>query len=289
MYRHGLIWIERVGSRPATSGRVGASKNGLNGRAAPAKKNGAIRSRPVTNGQLAAEPAVKLVGVSKSFGRRAVLKSVNFSVAPGELVEVTGPSGSGKTTFLRLLHGQLRANAGELWVRGRGLHRWWRRGLGTLRREVAFVFQEQRLLPRLNAFENIVLALQVRDPQVPNRTIKQRALQALESVNLAHRRRAYPHQLSAGERQRIAVARALATRPRVLLADEPLASMDEENAAIITHLLEDAAANGTTVIVASHRHTFAASRILRLPSARVMTNGARRSALNANGHANGSS
>ncbi|TMG31968.1 MAG: ATP-binding cassette domain-containing protein [Chloroflexi bacterium] len=121
-----------------------------------------------------------------------------------------------------------------------------------------FVFQEQRLLPRLNAFENIVLALQVRDPQVPNRTIKQRALQALESVNLAHRRRAYPHQLSAGERQRIAVARALATRPRVLLADEPLASMDEENAAIITHLLEDAAANGTTVIVASHRHTFAA-------------------------------
>jgi cell division transport system ATP-binding protein len=232
---------------------------------------------------------VKLVGVSKSFGKTAVFKGVNFTVAPGELVEVTGPSGAGKTTLLRLVHGQLRPNAGELWVRGRGLHRWWRRGLGNLRRDVAFVFQEQRLLPRLNAFENIVLALQVRDPQVPNRTIKQRALQALESVNLAHRRRAYPHQLSAGERQRIAVARALATRPRVLLADEPLASMDEENAAIITHLLEDAAANGTTVIVASHRHTFAASRILRLPSARVMTNGARRPALNGNGHANGSS
>jgi len=121
------------------------------------------------------------------------------------------------------------------------------------------------------------------------RTTKQRALEALESVNLAHRRRAYPHQLSAGERQRIAVARALATRPRVLLADEPLAAMDDENAAIITHLLEDAAANGTTVIVAAHRHTFAASRILRLPSARVMTNGARRPALNGNGHANGSS
>src|SRR5438309_4200916 len=289
MSRHRLIWNERVGSRPATSGRVHASKKGFNGGGAPAQKNGATKHRAGTSGELAAEPAVKLVGVSKSFGKRAVLKGVNFSVAPGELVEVTGPSGSGKTTFLRLLHGQLRANAGELWVRGRGLHRWWRRGLGDLRRDVAFVFQEQRLLPRLNAFENIVLALQVRDPQVPNRTIKQRALQALESVNLAHRRRAYPHQLSAGERQRIAVARALATRPRVLLADEPLASMDEENAAIITHLLEDAAANGTTVIVATHRHTFAASRILRLPSARVMTNGARRPALNGNGHANGSS
>jgi len=228
---------------------------------------------------------VKLVGVSKSYGRKAVLKSVNLTVGQGELFEVTGPSGSGKTTLLRLVHGQLRPNAGELWVRGRGLHRFWRRGLGGLRRDVAFVFQEQRLLPRLTAFENIVLAIQLRDPELPNRAIKQRATEALESVKLGDRGRAYPHQLSAGERQRIAVARALATRPRVLLADEPLNSMDEENAAIITHLLEEAAAKGTTVIVASHRHSFAASRILRLPSEKVMTNGARRPALNGNGHA----
>src|SRR5438876_21368 len=287
MYRHGLIWIERVGSRPATSGRVGASKNGLNGRAATAKETGAIRSRPVTNGQLAAEPAVKLVGVSKSFGRRAVLKSVNVSVAPGELVEVTGPSGSGKTTLLRLIHGQLRANAGLLWVGGRGLHRRWRRGLGSLRGEMAFVFQEQRLLPRLTAFENIVLALQVRNLQVPNKTIRKRALEALESVKLADRARAYPHQLSAGERQRVSIARALATKPRVLLADEPLNSVDEANGALITHLLEEAAVAGTTVIVATHRHTFAASRILRLPSEKVVTNGAKRPAINGNGHANG--
>jgi len=213
-----------------------------------------------------------------------VLKSVNLTVGQGELFEVTGPSGSGKTTLLRLVHGQLRPNSGELWVRGRGLHRFWRRGLGGLRRDVAFVFQEQRLLPRLTAFENIVLAIELRDPQLPNRAVKQRATEALESVKLADRRRAYPHQLSAGERQRIAVARALATRPRVLLADEPLNSMDEENAAIITHLLEDAVARGTTVIVASHRHSFAASRILRLPSEKVMTNGARRPAMNGNGH-----
>jgi ABC-type ATPase involved in cell division/cell division protein FtsX len=276
-----------VGSRPATTGRAGASKDKTQGKGARALKNGAITHRPGTNGEAAAEPAVRLVGVFKSFGRRAVLKDVNFSVAAGELAEVTGPSGSGKTTLLRLVHGQLRPNAGELWVRGRGLHRWWRRGLGRIRRDVAFVFQEQRLLPRLNAFENIVLALQVSDPQVPNRTIKRRALEALESVKLADRRRAYPHQLSAGERQRVAIARALATRPRVLLADEPLSSMDDANAEVITHLLEEAAAAGTTVIVATHRHTFAANRILRLPSAKVMTNGARRPALNGNGHANG--
>ncbi|HYU63694.1 MAG TPA: permease-like cell division protein FtsX [Verrucomicrobiae bacterium] len=231
---------------------------------------------------------MKLVGVSRSFGKHVVLKGLDFRVGAGELVEVTGPSGAGKTTLLRLVHGQLRPNGGEVWVRGRGLHRRWRLGLGRLRRDVAFVFQEQRLLPRLNAFENIVLALQLRDPQVPNRTIKQRALAALESVKLAHRKRAYPHQLSAGERQRVAIARALATRPRVLLADEPLASMDDENAAMITHLLEEAAAAGTTVIVATHKHSFlSATRILRLPSARVMTNGARRPAPNGNGHANG--
>ena len=273
-----------MGSRPGESGRATASASTTNVSPPGHAKNGATRRRPGINAELPAEPAVRMVGISRSFGKRTVLKQVNLIANPGELVEITGPSGAGKTTLLRLLHGQLRPNAGQLWVRGRGLHRRWRRGLGGLRRDVAFVFQDQRLLPRLNVFDNIVLALQVRDLQVPNRAIRKRAFEALESVKLADRRRAYPHQLSAGERQRIAIARALATRPRVLLADEPLASMDDDNAALITHLLEEAAAGGTTVIVATHRHTFlAATRILRLPSERVVSNGARRMAANGNG------
>jgi putative ABC transport system ATP-binding protein len=217
------------------------------------------------------------------------LKGINLAAAPGELVEITGPSGSGKTTLLRLVHGQVRPNAGEVWVGDHGLHRRWRRGLGAMRRDVAFVFQEQRLLPRLSALENIVLALQIRDPQVPNRIIQQRALQALESVKLAHRKDAHPHQLSAGERQRVAIARALSTRPHVLLVDEPLAGIDVANAEIVTHLLEEAAAGGTTVIVASHRHTFRANRILRLPSGKVAANGARwmRFGRSGNGQRNG--
>lgn len=269
-----------MGSRPATTGRVDASK-------IRAGSNGARPAAATTNGHVVPEPAVKLVGVVKSFGKRQVLKGLDFAIGPGELVEITGPSGAGKTTLLRLVHGQLRPNAGELYVRGRRLNRWWRTDLGRLRRDVAFVFQEERLLPRLTAFENIVLALELRDPQVPNRTIKERAQAALDSVKLGDRGKAYPHQLSGGERQRVAVARALATRPRVLLADEPLASLDEANAAIVTRLLEGAAIAGTTVIVASHRHTMpAATRVLRLPSARVMTNGAKRHA-NGNGHSNG--
>jgi cell division transport system ATP-binding protein len=228
--------------------------------------------RPGTNGAVAVQPVVKLTRVSKLFGRTSVLSEITFSVAPGELVEVTGPSGAGKTTLLRLVHGQLRPNKGEVWVEGRGLHRWWRRGLGRIRRDVAFVYQEQRLLPRLTALENLVFALQLVDPEVPYGTIKRRALESLEAMSLGHRRNAYPHELSAGERQRVAVARALSGKPKVLLADEPLASIDEDNAAIVMRLLEEAAANGTAVIVASHQPTFSANRVLRLPSGKVMVN-----------------
>jgi ABC-type ATPase involved in cell division/cell division protein FtsX len=225
-----------------------------------------------TNGAVAPQPVVKLTRVSKLFGRTTVLSDISITVAPGELVEVTGPSGAGKTTFLRLVHGQLRPNRGEVWVAGRGLHRWWRHGLGRIRRDVAFVYQEQRLLPRLTALENLVYALQIRDPEVPHGTIRRRAIDALGALGLAHRRRAYPHQLSAGERQRVAVARALSGRPRVILADEPLASIDDDNAKVVMHLLEDAAANGTAVIIATLRPTFSADRVLRLPSGKVLIN-----------------
>ena len=225
---------------------------------------------PGTNGSVAPQPVVKLTHVSKLFGRTAVLSDISVFVAPGEILEVTGPSGSGKTTLLRLIHGQLRPNRGEVWVEGRGLHRWWRRGLGRIRREVAFVYQDQRLLPRLTALENLVFAMQIGDPEVPHRTIQRRALDALEALSLGHRRGAYPHQLSAGERQRVAVARALSGRPRVLLADEPLASIDDDNAQMVKRLLEEAAANGTAVVVATHHPTFAANRVLRLPSGQVL-------------------
>ncbi|GAC1685960.1 MAG: hypothetical protein PVS2B1_06050 [Candidatus Dormibacteraceae bacterium] len=228
------------------------------------------------------QPAVKLIGVAKSFGRAAVLKEINLTVAPGELVEVIGPSGAGKTTLLRLVHGQLRPSRGQVLVQGRGLHHWWRRGLGRIRRDVAFVFQEHHLLPRLTALENLTLALQVTQPQLPFRTIKQRALATLQSLGLLNMRNRYPHQMSAGERQRVAVGRALATRPHVILADEPLASVDDETAKIVIKLLEDAAAGGTAVIIASHKHTFPSSRILQLPTGKIHLNGSHKAA-NGNG------
>ena len=291
--------MERVGSRPGTrvrtsvltNGAVNSAKNGASDGDATnglrAKTNGATSHRPGTNGAATVQPAVKLAHVNKAFGKTAVLKEINLSVAAGELVEIVGPSGSGKTTLLRLVHGQLRPNAGEVWVQGRGLHRWWRRGLGRIRRDVAFVFQEHHLLPRLTALENLTLALQVTDPQLPFKTIKQRAVETLESMGLAGKRNAYPRQLSAGERQRVAVGRALAARPRVILADEPMASIDDDNAKIVMRLLEDAAAAGTAVIVAGHRHSFPSSRVLRLPTGKILLNGSQKASSNGNGHANG--
>lgn len=276
-----------------TNGAVNGAKNGASNGAATnglrAKKSGASTHRPGTDGAATVQPAVKLAHVNKSFGKTNVLKDINLSVAAGELVEIVGPSGSGKTTLLRLVHGQLRPNAGEVWVQGRGLHRWWRRGLGRVRRDVAFVFQEHHLLPRLTALENLTLALQVTDPQLPFKAIKRRALETLESMGLAHKRNSYPRQLSAGERQRVAVGRALAARPRVILADEPMASIDDDNATIVMRLLEDAAAAGTAVIVASHRHTFPSSRMLRLPTGKILLNGSKKTASygNGNGHGNG--
>jgi ABC-type ATPase involved in cell division/cell division protein FtsX len=266
-----------------------AATNGANRRAATnghrAPRRSAPSRRTQTNGVATPEMVVKLNAVSKSFGKTAVLTDISLNVAPGELVEITGPSGAGKTTLLRLVHGQLRPNKGQIWVRGRGLHALWRRGLGRIRREVAFIFQEQRLLPRLTAIENIELALQVVDPKTPMRTIRQRALEALDSVGLAKRRKAYPHQLSAGERQRVAIARALVSRPQVLLADEPLSSIDDDNAAIVQRLLEKAAADGTAVIVATHRPTFKANRLLRLPSGKLLAS--RNGKHDANGSAAG--
>jgi ABC-type ATPase involved in cell division/cell division protein FtsX len=300
-----------VGSRPVTPAQTGVSNdapvngaatNGaaLNGHAAngsavnghasngaAAKKNGTASHGQLTNGAATVQPIVKLTGVSKSYGRTAVLKGIDLSVLPGELVEVTGPSGSGKTTLLRMVHGQLRPSRGQVLVQGRGLHRWWRRGLDLIRRDVAFVFQEHHLLPRLTALENLILALQVTHPQLPFRTIKQRALETLESMGLAHKRNAYPRQMSAGERQRVAVGRALATRPRVILADEPLASVDDATGRIVMALLEEAAAGGTAVIVATHKHVFPSSRVLQLPSGKVLLNGSRNGSRKTSSNGNG--
>jgi cell division transport system ATP-binding protein len=185
-------------------------------------------------------------------GRNQALRDVNLDVVEGELVFVTGPSGAGKSTLLGIIHGDLRATAGEVKIVGRQLHRRRRSDLARVRREVGIVYQDYRLLPRLTALENVVFAVRVTDLRLHPSEAVRRARGRLEAVGLLDKVDAYPGQLSGGEQQRLAIARALAVRPRVLLADEPTKNLDGRNVAQVISLLTKIARSGTTVIIATH-------------------------------------
>jgi cell division transport system ATP-binding protein len=185
---------------------------------------------------------------------------------PGELTFLVGPSGAGKTTLLRLINREIRPTKGEVWVDGIPAHSLRASRVADLRRRVGVVFQDYKLLPRLTALENVAFALQVGDLRISDGEAMDRALDTLEAVGLGDRGAAFPHQLSGGQQQRVAVARAMVAQPRVLIADEPTGNLDVETAWQIMDLLEDIAAFGTTVLVATHN-----VEIVRRLQRRVLT------------------
>jgi len=230
-------------------------------RRAPARKRTDSRVRPAA----LKRPLLEIAEVRKVFGKRVVLDQLSFSASLGELVAVTGDSGAGKSTLLRLIHGQLRPDRGRVWVDGHPLHRRILRGVDRVRRDAGFIFQDHRLLARLNALENVIVALQMARPDVPYGVIRRASHEALEALGLAEEKRKFPAELSLGERQRVAVARTLALRPRLVLADEPTASLDERNASAVMALLSHAAGEGALVVVATHHLDFRAAQVVSLP------------------------
>jgi cell division transport system ATP-binding protein len=197
-------------------------------------------------------PIVELTGVTKAYGPRLALDDVHLALEPGELTFLVGPSGAGKTTLLKLINREIRPTKGEVWVDGIAAHTLKASRVAELRRRVGVVFQDYKLLPRLTAVENVGFGLQVGDLRISDAEAMDRSLDALEAVGLGDRGAAFPHQLSGGQQQRVAVARAMATQPAVLIADEPTGNLDMETAWQIMDLLEDVAAFGTTVLVATH-------------------------------------
>ncbi len=195
---------------------------------------------------------VELTGVTKRYGRLVALRDVSLSVAPGEFVFLVGPSEAGKTTLLKLVHGHVRANEGTVVVDGFELSRRWRRFLPRLRRRVAAVFQDHRLLHDMTARGNVAFALQVADLRQPRAAVRARADARLAEVGLGARATARPDQLSGGQQRRLAIARALGHDPVLLLADEPTANLDRRNAERVIELLERRCRAGTAVIVATH-------------------------------------
>ena len=195
---------------------------------------------------------VEFKSVSRAYGSRLALDDVDLALEPGELTFLVGPSGAGKTTLLKLINREIRPTNGEVWVDGIPAHSLKASRVAELRRRVGVVFQDYKLLPRRTTMENVAFALQVGDLRISDHEALDRALDALEAVGLGDRGDSFPHQLSGGQQQRVAIARAMVLQPPVLIADEPTGNLDVETAWQIMDLLEDIAAFGIAVLVATH-------------------------------------
>ena len=178
------------------------------------------------------------------------LNGVSLKVKKGEFVFIVGDSGSGKSTLIKLLLRELVPTDGEIYVNGVNLSKLRRRQVPKYRRNLGVVFQDFRLIKNWNVYENVAFAQRI--VQTPNRLIKRNVPAILSIVGLASKYKAKPMQLSGGEQQRVAMARALITKPPILLCDEPTGNLDPKNSWEIMKLLEQINKRGTTVIVVTH-------------------------------------
>ena len=196
-------------------------------------------------------PLLRFEGVVKRYaGGHEALRELSFEVARGEMVFVTGHSGAGKSTLLKLIHLAERASRGQVLLEGRNLGQVSAREVPYLRRRVGMVFQDHRLLLDRSLFDNVALPLLIAG--TPRAELERRVRAALERVGLLSRERSSPLALSAGEQQRVGIARALVAQPPLLVADEPTGNLDPQLAEDIMGLFAELPAQGTAVLVASH-------------------------------------
>ena len=181
---------------------------------------------------------------------RPALENVNIDVEKGEFIFLVGPSGSGKSTFLRLVLKEERPTGGRIHVAGKDLARLTNWKVPHLRRRIGCVFQDFRLLPNKNVYENVAFALQVIGRS--RHAIRQVVPETLDMVGLQGKEKRLPHELSGGEQQRVAVARAFVNRPLILLADEPTGNLDPDTSIEIMRLLDRINRTGTTVVMVTH-------------------------------------
>lgn len=194
---------------------------------------------------------IRLENVTKSYSTEVVaVRDASFDVAKGEFVFLVGPSGSGKSTLLRMLNRQDRPERGAVWVAGRNIVDMPPSRVPHLRRNIGNIFQDYKLLSNKTVFENVAFALEVIGR--PRSTVESQVPQILELVGLTEKSKNLPSELSGGEQQRVAVARAFVNRPLILLADEPTGNLDPTNSESIMALLERINRTGTTVVMATH-------------------------------------
>jgi len=203
--------------------------------------------------------------ISKVYSRGLyALRDLTLTIEKAEFVFLTGPSGAGKSTFLRMLLLQERPSEGEVFVNGQNLATLNRREIQEYRRGIGFIFQDFKLIQSRTVLENISFVPEVLG--VPAAQQRRRAFQVLKWVGLQHRMNAYPYDLSGGEQQRIAIARALVNDPVLVIADEPTGNLDPDLSLEIMNLLREINAGGTTVLVATHDR-----ELIRLVGRRTIT------------------
>jgi len=201
------------------------------------------------------------------------IQDVSFAIERGEFVLLEGPTGAGKTTILRLIYLELFPASGQVMIEGRFMHAARGRELADLRRKMGIVFPEPRLLPDRSIFENIALPLHIAGES--RRRIHLQVNRLLFRFGLQGHSRSHPAELSSGEQKKASIARALVTRPFILLADEPLANIDADASAEILEHLHQINADGTTILAVTHRSKpfeGVASRILSLKEGRLLVN-----------------
>jgi ABC-type polar amino acid transport system ATPase subunit len=227
----------------------------------------------VKGGFLVDSAIIQMEDVHKWYGHLHVLRGINLSVQPGEVVVLIGPSGSGKSTLLRCLNGLEPIQKGNIVVDGIQLKG--QKNLVALRREVGFVFQSFNLYPHMTILENVVLApMKVRG--VSRREAEDTAMRYLERVGIKDQASKRPTALSGGQQQRAAIARALAMNPKIMLFDEPTSALDPEMIAEVLQVMSDLAEGGMTMMVVSHEMGFArevSDRVLFMDQGTIVEQG----------------
>ncbi len=193
---------------------------------------------------------IQIFHVTKYYDRRPALTDVNLQIGKGEFVLLMGPSGAGKTTLLKLLYCATSLDEGQILIQGRNVARLKPAAVPFLRRTMGVVFQDFKLLPKKSVYENVALPLLVQG--LSTFETRRKVMEALKAVGVDHRKESRPAMLSAGEQQRVCIARSIVNSPIILLADEPTGNMDAALASEIVELFKTINARGTTVLVATH-------------------------------------
>ncbi|GGX37454.1 cell division ATP-binding protein FtsE [Undibacterium squillarum] len=216
---------------------------------------------------------IEFENVSKQYNQGGyALQDISFSIPDGELVFLAGPSGAGKSTLLKMIAGIEKPSSGRIIVNGQDITRLRAGSIPYLRRKLGLILQDQHLLNDRSVLANVMLPLIVTGASSAEADGRARA--ALEKVGLADKASAYPLELSGGEQQRIAIARAIVNRPKIILADEPTAFLDRDNANKVLNALKAFRSAGVTCLISSHDEQFLdqASRVIYLQQGRLTDN-----------------